>query len=156
MSASPGEDRIRIDAVDPQGIFQAVWITRRLADRFLPHLAAHAEKQVRPGLPPELVLSIDQEKLRSDRAEHPIAPVQVQPAIAPWLCRTIHLKDRAPGLVWTMTDDAANRAHMVLAGDNVRALLDVFLNSYRKLEWTEQAFPEWIREHAIAAPARLN
>jgi hypothetical protein len=156
MSADLGEDRIRLDAVDGAGVLQAIWITRRLADRFLPHLGADTEKQVQSGLPRDLVLSMNHEQLRSERAANPPPAVKVQPAITPWLCRTIRLKERPQDLIWTMTDDATIDAHMVLDGNNIGALLDIFLNSYRKLEWSEDAFPEWLRERTDAGRPRAG
>jgi len=47
-----------------------------------------------------------------------------------------------------MSDDLLTDAHMVLTGENVRALLDIFLTSYRQIEWSEQGFPEWAIEAA--------
>lgn len=151
------EDRIRLDAVDSAGEYQAIWMTRRLADRFVPHLGEQAEKRVRAGLPASLLLAMDQEKLRLERAASPAEPVKVDPGQAPWLCRTIHLTPQEEGLVWTLTDDAGAEAAMALSDEAVRAVLDVLLTTYRKLEWSEQAFPEWVREAAgtpAASPPR--
>jgi hypothetical protein len=159
MTAHPAEDRLRLDAIDVNGLLQAIWLTRRLADRFLPFLAGHAEKQAEASAARELVLAMQQERVRNERAAAPTPAVQLQPAIVPWLCRTIQLKDRPEGLIWTMSDDVAIDAHMVLAGEHVRALLDIFLTNYRHLEWHEQAFPEWAVEAAAPkaiSPARLN
>jgi hypothetical protein len=159
MTASPAEDRLRLDAVNAGGLLQAIWITRRLADRFIPHLAKHAEKQAEASAARDLVLSMQQEQLRSERAASPIPAVRLQPAIVPWLCQTIQLKERPEGLIWTMSDDGLSNAHMVLTGENVRALLDIFLTSYRKLEWSEQGFPDWALEAAapkVGVAATLN
>jgi hypothetical protein len=159
MSASLAEDRIRLDTVDANGIFQAIWITRRLGNLMVPHIASHAEKQVASGLPKELVLSMNQEKLKAERTANPVPPVRAQPAITPWLARTVHFNQRPEGLIWTMTDDHSIDAHMILAGDNIRALLDVFLTSYRSLEWGAEAFPDWVIEAGAAKEvpvSRLN
>lgn len=159
MQADFNQDRIRLDAVDSAGNYQAIWYTRRLADRFLPPFAKHAEKNVESGLPKDMLLSMNQEQLRMERAENPL-PVIPQVADAPpWLCQTVHLNEHPDGLQWTMTDDASIDAHMILADQAVRAVLDVFLTTYRALEWSEQAFPEWVREAAVAAvvrPGTLN
>ena len=39
----PLEDRLRLDAVDAQGGKQAIFLTRRLADRVIPVLVSHLE-----------------------------------------------------------------------------------------------------------------
>ncbi len=159
MTADFTQDRIRLDAVDVTGAYQAIWYTRRLAERFLPPLAAHAEKNVQTGLPKDILLSMNQEQLRIDRAENPLPTVQPVVEVHPWLCQTVHLNDHPDGLQWTMTDDLTIDAHMVLADEAVRAVLDVFLNTFRALEWGEQAFPEWVREAArteAPPPGSLN
>lgn len=144
MNVNVVEDRIRIDAVDAGGSFQAIWLTRRLAERFVPHLATKAELQVESGLPREIVLSMDQQQLRDARASNPTPPVAAPPDLTPWLCVTIHLSERPEGLIWTLTGDRLIDAHMVLTPESVRALLDILLTSFRALEWGEVCFPEWL------------
>ena len=159
MASDFDEDRIRIHAVDEQGGFQAIFITRRLADRFVPLLVTHAEAQVEAAIPADLALSFEQERLRIDRDDNPQPDVQPLPDAAPWLCRTIHLTAHPDGLQWTLTDDAAIDAHMVLDEEAVRAVLDVLLITYRTLEWSEQAFPEWVSARGqvpVVAPGSLN
>lgn len=152
MHADLAEDRIRIDAVDAGGAYQAIWMTRRMADRFVPHLGEHAEKQVKPGMPASLLLAMNQEKLRLDRAASPADPVKPDPARAPWLCRTIHLTPQDGGLVWRLVDEKGAEAAVQLNEQAVRAVLDVLLTTYRALDWGEQPFPEWVRE-AAGSPA---
>jgi hypothetical protein len=41
---------------------------------------------------------------------------------------------------------------MVLDDQAVRAVLDVFLMTYRNLEWSEQAFPEWVTARGQTQP----
>lgn len=152
MQADFAEDRIRLDAVDAAGVFQSIWYSRRLADRFLPHFAAHAEKSVDSGLPKDLLLSMNQEQLRIERAENPHPPVQPTVELRPWLAQTVHLNEGPEGLIWTMTDDRTIDAHMVLSDEAERSVLDVFLTTYRTLEWSDHPFPDWVRD-AAAQPA---
>jgi hypothetical protein len=156
MNAVASEDRLRLETVSDSGELQAIWVTRRLADRFVPALAKHVEQQVQPSVSKPIMLSINQDQVRKERASNPAPPVPLQREITPWLCRTMHLKKREQGLIWTMTDDATIDAHMILTGNTVRALLDVFLNNFRKLEWSEEAFPEWVRDSIAAAPVEKN
>lgn len=145
MASDFDQDRIRLHTVDPAGQFQAIFLTRRLADRFIPVLAARAEKAVTGPIPSDLVLDIEQEKLRMERDSNPQPPVEAVPDAEPWLCKTIHMADRDDGGVQlTFTDNASIDAHLILDEESLRATLDVFLISYRTLEWSEQAFPEWV------------
>jgi hypothetical protein len=157
LSAHPHEDRLRIDAVNAQGEAQAIWITRSLADKFIPALTKHAEQKTESGLPAEIALSFSQAKLRVKRAENPSPPVRAKPMVTPWLCHQVRIGERPNGLIWSLTNASGDEAFMILTGENVRALLDIFINNYRKLGWTEDAFPDWIRTSSIAAaPHKLN
>ena len=142
--ADLAEDRMRLDAISPDGETQSIFLTRRLADRFVPLLVDQAERQVMPGLPKELGLAMNQEQLRLEREENPLAAVEPKQGSSRWLCQTIHVAEDQGEVVWTLTDDAANTAVMGLRGDGVRGVLEVLLIVYQGLEWTTQSFPGWM------------
>lgn len=159
MNADVREDRIRLDTVSTDGGLRSVHFTRRLTDRFIPAMATKAEGTVRAGLPKELALSMEQEALRSRRDANPLPAVPPPADAQAYLCQTIHLSDREDGTLWIQTDDATFEAHMVLGAEALRAVLDVFLITYRALEWSEQAFPDWVRERGkvqAPSPSSLN
>lgn len=146
MNADLNEDRIRLDIVSPDGRLRAIHLTRRLTDRMIPAFAIKAEGTVQPGIPKDLALSMQQEALRAERDSNLLPAVPPAPDSRPYLSQTVHLSDREDGTLWTQTDDASFEAHMVLDAQALRAVLDVLLITYRALEWSEQAFPEWVRE----------
>lgn len=153
MASDFDNDRIRMHTVDPAGQFQAFFITRRLADRFVPVLAERAEKAVAGPIPRDLVLDIEQEKLRMERDNNPQPPVEAVPDAEPWLCKTIHMADLDQGDVQlTFTDDDSIDAYLILDEESLRATLDVCLITYRTLEWSEQAFPDWVAARGAAQP----
>jgi hypothetical protein len=145
VNADVIEDRIRLDAVGMDGTGVSVMLTRRLCDRFLPLFVNAVEQSARPGLPREIELSMAQQQLRQAREEAPLPDVVLPEGASTWLCRTIHLESRDNGLVWTLTDDAANSAAMFLHADSPRGVLDVFYQMYQHLEWDEGVFPGWLR-----------
>jgi hypothetical protein len=142
--ADLAEDRIRLDAINPDGETQSIFLTRRLADRMVPLLVDRAEQQVVPGVPKEIGLAMNQEQLRLERDENPIAPVETKQGSSRWLCQTVHVGENDDQIVWTLTDDGDNTAMMGLPGDGVRNVLEVLLIVYLGLEWTTQAFPGWM------------
>ncbi len=142
------EDRIRIDALDTAGQSQSIFLTRRLADRFVPLLVERIESHVQPGVPRELGLAMDQQQLRIERAENPAPEVQLAEGARRWLCVTIHLSGRPDELEWTLTDDGENTAAMPLSGAGPRAVLDIFLLMYQQMEWGLDAFPGWLTQEA--------
>jgi hypothetical protein len=142
--ADLSEDRMRLDAISTAGETQSIFLTRRLADRFVPLLVAQAEKQAIPGVPKELGLAMNQEQLRIEREENPLAAVEPKQGSSRWLCQTIHIGEDQDKVVWTLTDEAENTAVMGLRGDGVRNVLEVLLIVYQGLEWTTQSFPGWM------------
>ncbi|PLK26289.1 hypothetical protein [Novosphingobium sp. TH158] len=155
MASDLNEDRIRLHAVDPAGQFQAIFLTRRLADRFVPVLAERAEKAVSGPIPGDLVLSIEQERLRMERDSNPQPPVEAVPDALPWLCTTIHMSDNPQGGVQIdFTDERSIDAYLGLDEQSLRAMLDVFLITYRNLGWSEDAFPDWVRSRGEAQPVQ--
>jgi len=155
--ADHAEDRIRLDAISPDGDTQSIFLTRRLADRMVPLLVDRAEAQVVPGVPKEIGLAMNQEQLRLEREENPIAPVETKQGSHRWLCLTVHVGEDDSQVIWTLTDDADNTAVMGLPGDGVRNVLEVLLIVYQGLEWSTQAFPGWMtaREDVPDRPKRL-
>jgi hypothetical protein len=155
--ADLSEDRIRLDAINPEGDTQSIFLTRRLADRMVPLLVERAEAHVVPGVPKEIGLAMNQEQLRLEREENPIAPVETKQGSSRWLCQTVHVAEDEDQVVWTLTDDADNTAVMGLPGDGVRNVLEVLLIVYQGLEWTTQTFPDWMtaREILPDRPKRL-
>ena len=117
------EDRIRLDAVDPDGNSQQIHVTRRLADRFVPLLLDRVVATAAPGKARELDLAMRQERLRNERNENPIAEVETRQDAQRWLCLTMHLGGDGDELTWTLTDEAGNEAFWDGEDDpNIRVL----------------------------------
>ncbi len=140
------EDRIRLDAVDSAGASQQIYVTRRLADRFVPLLLERVEATAAPGKAREIDLAMRQERLRNERNEKPVAEVEAKQGAQRWLCLTMRISGEAENLVWVLTDEADNTAIMGIAGELPRTVLDILLLIYRQLEWGTEVFPEWLKE----------
>lgn len=69
----PAEDRLRLDAVDAKGRKQALWLTRRLADRVIPVLVSHLEGKTPDGIPADLAQGMSQSRARQARQTGDIA-----------------------------------------------------------------------------------
>lgn len=157
MVADHAEDRIRMDTQSSQGDLCSIHWTRRLADRCVPALALKAERHISGALPKDLALSFQQDALRAERDANPLAPVPRQSEGRPYLSHCIHLSEQERGVVLTHTDGSTFEAHMPLDFSAISALLDVLLITYRALEWSEAAFPPWVRERGrTIAQSALN
>ena len=158
----PAEDRLRLDAVDANGQKQALWLTRRLADRVIPVLVSHLEGKTPEGIPADLAQGMSQSRARQARQTADTSPAVVaESGTPPWLCRTIHVQKAQQGLNVIFTDDVSVSAVMPMVELNLRAVLDILLDLYTKAGWPTEPFPEWMKPEATltVAPgqgARLN
>jgi len=158
----PAEDRLRLDAVDANGQKQALWLTRRLADRVIPVLVSHLEGKTPEGIPPDLAQGMSQSRARQARQTADTSPAVVaESGTPPWLCRTIHVQKAQQGLNVIFNDDVSVSAVMPMVELNLRAVLDILLDLYTKAGWPTEPFPEWMKPEATltVAPgqgARLN
>ena len=158
----PAEDRLRLDAVDANGQKQALWLTRRLADRVIPVLVSHLEGKTPEGIPPDLAQGMSQSRARQARQTADTMPAVVAESGTPtWLCRTIHVQKAQQGLKVIFTDDARINAVMPMVEAKLRAVLDIFLELYTKAGWPSEPFPEWMKPEATLTVApgqghRLN
>ena len=157
----PIEDRICLNAVDAAGAKQAIYLTRRLIDQIIPVVAKHLEEKTPKGVPADVVQSMTQERVRQARkAEPPAEPVQADLETPRWLCTTMQVQKQPAGLAVTLTGEAACKAQIPLADLHLRAVLDIFRNTYAKAGWDMRAFPEWLGSEQAAAgqgaQVRLN
>lgn len=146
----PVEDRIRLNAVDGDGVKQSILLTRRLMDQVIPVIAKDLEAKTPQGVPAEIVQSMTQERVRQVRraasASGAVAqPVQREAQTPDWLCKTIHFKRAPNGLVAVLTDDRTIDAMLPLAEANLRALLDILRATYARASWDARVFPEWMK-----------
>lgn len=145
------EDRLRLNACDAAGLTQSIALTRRLLDRAVPAMAKEIESRAEGGpVPAELILPIAQQRLRRDRQDNPVPPVQTAPDAAPWLCTAMQFAPKEEGVVWILKGRGNEEARMFLSHRNLQATLDVFATRYRAMEWSTLPFPEWLMESATS------
>jgi len=158
----PAEDRLRLDAVDANGQKQALWLTRRLADRVIPVLVSHLEGKTPEGIPPDLAQGMSQSRARQARQTGEATPAVAADTETPtWLCRTMHFQKADHGLNVIFTDDTQTDAVMPMVEANLRAGLDILLDLYTRANWPTEPFPEWMKPEATvtlssAQGRRLN
>lgn len=158
----PVEDRLRLDAVDAAGGKQAIFVTRRLADRVIPVLVSHLEGTTPDGIPADLAQGMSQSRARQARQTSDATPAVAADAETPhWLCRTVHVQKAEHGLNVIFTDDIRTDAVMPMVEPNLRAVLDIFFDLYSRASWPLEPFPEWMKPEATVtlSPAqghRLN
>lgn len=147
---SDREDRIRLAGQLHDGQAVVLWLTRRLLDRLLPHLALWLESR-HAGLPrADLLQGFAQEKARQLLA--PQDPVRTPAHSLGWLVRSVDLQ---PGeahlrLTFRAGDEAASVDFAPLP---LRQWLEILLLGYRAGEWPLTAWPEWMTATGAAPNA---
>ena len=154
----PIKDRLRLDALDEQGNRQSPFMRRRLTDKIIPVMVEHLEAQTPEGMPSDLVQEMQQGKSRLVCAEAGSeTSVEIDPAVVPWLCKTVHLTKTGTGLVVIFTHDNSIEASMAMSNDNLRVVLDIFETLYMSAEWGQEAFPDWMQApQDNEVPRQLN
>lgn len=155
------EDRICLNAVDTAGAKQAIYLTRRIMDQIIPVVAKHLEEKTPKGIPAQIVQSMSQERVRQARQAEPhAAPVQTDVQTPRWLCTTVQLRKQPSGLAVIFHAEDTPKAQIALGDVHLRAMLDIFRNTYAKAGWDMRVFPDWLGPEQAAtgrgAQVRLN
>lgn len=141
------EDRIKLMAVDGHGEHQVIWLTRRLLDRLIPHFIKHLENHAALDVSVELEQSIQQDLGRKARLrDEKLAPVVVGPSCSQWLCKTVNITPDGKVLSTVFRDDVSKSAVIRLSIGQIRTVLDILYDTYRKADWQTAVFPNWICE----------
>lgn len=170
------EDRLRIRGEFRSGEKVVLWITRRLADRLVPPLAAWLERQADPpeartASSPAAAVATRSFVQQAASAELPKqAPVDPGPAPASWLVRSVDLGQGAAIIRLTFRNHEARKgavetgegasATVAMAPVVLRQWLGIVHDKYRKAGWSTGRFPGWITDASTASgsavPATLH
>jgi hypothetical protein len=161
------EDRIRISGELRSGEKVVLWVTRRLADRLVPPVAAWLERQADPpearsASNPAATAATRSFVQQAARAELPKqAPVDPGPAPSSWLVRSVDLGQGATIIRLTFRNRDARTG--AVAADEVasttvamapvvaRQWLGIVHDKYRKAGWSTRAFPRWVTDSPAGA-----
>lgn len=148
------EDRIRMNAFNANAGVQAIWLTRRLLDRFLPIIVTKIEEKAGSSVVARFGLSVSQQKLRDQRETSRAEPVLAPADGVPWLASTMKLVPHGEGFVWVLQGATGCEARFFLTDEHLRSTLDILHISYSKMEWHCEKFPDWVADVSSDKPAR--
>jgi hypothetical protein len=159
------EDRIRLTGELVTGDTVVLWLTQRLMNRLVPHLAAWLARQLAPasGIPSvqaahqEVVQGFAQQAAQAKLA--PEAPVQASSPGAVWRADSVDIAEREGAVVLTFKGNAGGQATLLLAGQLLRQWLGIVFEQYLRGEWPTTIWPGWMeaaRPQAIAGARVLH
>lgn len=147
------EDRLRVSAELPQNHVAVLWITRRLLDRLVAHLAGLLERETASAPVPEVQQSFAQQAAQAEHQqqsqEQPQAPVVPQQAqmVHEWLVREVDLTPGQQGV--NLRFRGATPEQVVELGMPailLRQWLGIVHGQYRRAQWSLDPWPEWMNE----------
>lgn len=148
------EDRIRVSHKLDSGEVLVTWLTRRLTDRLVSHLAAWLEKETLQTPRPEVLQSFAQEAAAVELAQ--AAAVNPQAAVTPspdaWLVREIDINTEGVGVSLQLRGDSASaKLQLKLSRLQLRQWLNILRSQYMLAQWPLSAWPEWLQPNQTNA-----
>lgn len=140
------EDRIRLTGVLPDDTVVTLWLTLRLVNRVIPHLAAWLERPT--ANVPLASLRQEMEQQRATLELQPLPPVGGAGAAPGVLIRSVDI--RCTETVATMVfktaagDSGDQIARIAMQATLLRQWLGVLHGFYKTAEWPMAVWPAWI------------
>jgi hypothetical protein len=152
------EDRIRVSHQLDSGEVVVTWLTRRLTDRLVAHLATWLEKETVQTPRSEVLQSFAQEaaavELAQAAAVNPQAAVTPPPSPDAWLVREIDIKTEGVGVSLQLRGDSASaKLQLGLTRLQLRQWLNILRSQYVLAQWPLSAWPEWLQPNETNATA---
>lgn len=136
------EDRIQIGGEQANGESLAVWLTRRLLDRLIPHLTLWLEQQS-DGLPRhDMWMEFAQQSAQSQLAPQP--PVALTGESEQWLAVSVDLSPGQGQMQLVFKGASGQEAAVTFVPLALRQWLGILHNAHVVARWTLEVWPEWM------------
>jgi len=147
------EDRLRISTELPGNQVAVLWVTRRLLDRLVSHLAGLLERETATAPVPEVQQSFAQQAAQVTHAQQsqeqpqpPVTPQQAQ-TVQEWLVREVDLTPGQQGVSVRFRGQSADQVvELGMPALLLRQWLGIVHGQYRRAQWPLDAWPDWMNE----------
>jgi hypothetical protein len=144
------EDRIRVSHQLDSGEVVVTWLTRRLTDRLVAHLATWLEKETVQTPRPEVLQSFAQKAAAVELAQavavNPQVAVVPPPLPVAWLVREIDVNTEGSGVVLNLKGELPQKTlTLMLSRLQLRQWLNILRSQYVLAQWPLSAWPEWLQ-----------
>lgn len=147
------EDRMRISTELPSQQVAVLWLTRRLLDRLVEHLAGLLERETASAPVPEVQQSFAQQAAQVEHQQQsqaqPQQPVTAQQAQAvhEWLVREVDLTPGQQGVSLRFRGHGPEQVvELGMPALLLRQWLGIVHGQYRRAQWPLDAWPDWMNE----------
>jgi hypothetical protein len=147
------EDRIRISHQLESEKVVVTWLTRRLTDRLVAHLAGWLEKETEQTPRPEVLQSFAQEAAAAELAQasaaQPQEAVKPPPSPTQWLVREIDINTQPEGAGLLFRGQTPEeKLQLNLTKLQLRQWLNIVRSQYLVAQWPMSAWPDWLQPSA--------
>lgn len=144
------EDRIRLCGETDAGETIALWLTRRLLVRLVPHLCDWLTQSAGDGARAALLNGFAQQAAAGALVPQP--PVRTAAEADGWVVWSIDLTVGGAAVQLTFRCDGDADAGLVLQTTQLRQWLGILYAQCLKGEWPAADWPDWIAEGRLSAP----
>jgi len=147
------EDRLRVSTELPGNHVAVLWLTRRLLDRLVGHLAGLLERETEQAPVPEVQQSFAQQAAQASHQQQ--SQQQPQPAVTPqqaqtvqeWLVREVDLTPGAQGVGLRFRGEHTHQVvELGMPPLLLRQWLGIVHGQYRRAQWPLDAWPDWMND----------
>jgi len=152
------EDRFRISASLPNEEVAVMWLTRRLLDRLVSHLAGLLEQETARVPMPEVQQTFAQQaavashqEQSKTQAQAPVTPARAQ-VVHEWLVKEVDITPLEQGVSLRLRGAQAHQ--MIVLGMPpvmLRQWLGIVHGQYVRAQWPLECWPTWMNEAAQKA-----
>lgn len=147
------EDRIRMSGEVAAATPVVIWLTQRMLQRLIPTLITLLEDKRTDSHHAEIMQVLAQQAVRAEL--QPQVPVQAQAASVIWVASTVDIATTMQALTLTFHALDGQAAYFVMEALPLRQWLGILYGLYVNAEWSQDIWPEWIKDSARMTPERL-
>lgn len=147
------EDRLRISTELPGGEVAVLWVTRRLLDRLVSHLAGLLERETAQAPDPKVQQAFAQQaavathqQQSKEQQQPPVVPQQAQ-IVHEWLVREVDITPAPKGvnLRFRGAQDS-QKVELGMPAMLLRQWLGIVHVQYQRAGWAVDVWPAWMTE----------
>lgn len=151
------EDRIRLSTELVRGEIVVLWLTQRLLNRLVPHLAAGLEKETQHTLRGEVLQAFAQQAAVATHAQEAATQPPVIPTLSvqQWLVHAVDVNAGPGGAALKFRgQEPTQSVDLTINPVQLRQWLSILRSQFVTAGWSLSAWPDWLAQAPEAPEAQ--